>query len=266
MKNKIIKILSILIILAFIGIIISGMFLKSTLMVVGGVVILFNLAFVVSILIFMRLIKEVKSERKNSNVDKKKSEEQSIEDVNSSYGYNNQIIRGKRMMHAVADNWKISSFGDKIKGFLFLFIFIGCCVMFVVFGSMGKITWALISWGVGAALILGALIIKKILEAVSIKKSKKPKEDYIISSKYSVLDALVEDCVFSSESYVGTGCEIHSTDRIVNTNYKVVLNVNNTKKIAYSKKFYNPGTAVNVLVKGSSKFVSILQETPDDNY
>lgn len=124
------------------------------------------------------------------------------------------------------------------------------------------------SWGAGVGLLLCALIIKVIIEKISLCPSKKIKKGKMDISKYKTFDAddaEVINCMFSSESYVGTGNKHNSTSRIITTTYKVLLNVNGQRKTAYSKEFYNAGTRVKVLTKSSSKFASMVEVEEEIN-
>ncbi|MBD5390466.1 hypothetical protein HDR67_00420 [bacterium] len=133
---------------------------------------------------------------------------------------------------AVADNWRMSSTADKIKGILFLVFFLGCIIGFMVLMSSGHIMYGLICFGVGAGTIVLALIVVKLLE----RRSLHLKE----GRDYTKAKATVLSCTMSSQSTTGTRRKY-----ISNTTYKVQLRISSNRTgVAYSKESYEIGDRV----------------------
>ena len=175
-----------------------------------------------------------------------------IEEINEKKGYN-QLEYDVHQVKAVVDTWKQSSKGDIVKGIVFVSIFIGCIVGFVIFISLGKeyTVWGFVCFGAGALEIIGSLVVVKFLERRSLKYKK--------GRNYRKATALVLGCTLSSQSSTG---ERHK--HIRNTTYKVFLELNNERVTTYSKEYYEIGEKVDVNIdEKNPKIVLILNKHED---
>lgn len=257
------RIVSIIVIVSLIAVIIAGMFLGNNIMVIGGIVALFGGSFLLSVGLLIKMVFDVKKERRMSGEDKKAAEERAKAEVNSTYGYENQIARGKRMMSHVADAWSHSSLGDKIKGMLFLLTFLTCCALFVIFLKMGKFTWGLIAWGCGVGLIVGALVVVKLAEHFSFARKRKFIDRQMASGELSTekTTGTVTACLLSSESMSGS----ERTQRISRTTYKLLIDVDGEQKVTYAQRYYNEGDSVLVWAPPGVKWAVLAEDETESD-
>ncbi len=190
-----------------------------------------------------RIVKEVKRQGEMT-------EEERKEDVNQD---GSKLSYDAYQVKAVIDNWKQASTADKIKGMVFLFFFLGCCIGFVVLISLGHITLGLICFGVGAGLILTSLIVVKMLQRRSLKLKK--------GRSYTKEKAIVVSCSLSSQTTTGT----RHRKYIGNTTYKVNLKLSSGQKVvAYSKEFYDIGDRLSIAIdEKNPQIVHIIQKQED---
>ena len=187
----------------------------------------FGFFFVMSILVlpfyFRKFHKEYKRQEKMDKDDV-------IEEINHQEGYN-QLEYDVHQVKNVVDTWKQSNKGDIIKGLLFVSVFLGCIIGFVVCMSLDLYVWGFVCFGCGFGEILIAFIVVKIVETSSLRLRK--------GRTYTKSTAVVLGCTMSSQTT--TGSERHT--HISNTTYKVFLN---NKAIAFSKEYYVPGEKVDI--------------------
>ncbi len=151
MKRKLTGICCLLILFGGIALLIAGIVVGNTSLLFAGIGITFGGGFVCAVVAFILKCLRVHDRRKDPAVEE------------------DYVPEDERMMAAVADNWNLSSHGDKIKGILFVGCFIASCVLFVVFSAIGKMTWAFVSWGCGMGMMLVAFAVVKIKERFSSK-------------------------------------------------------------------------------------------------
>lgn len=235
----------------------GGMIAQAGAILIAGIAMLFGGSFLLSIIMLFAMAQRAKSEIKAESaenaadrLDASQAESESIETINETYGAENQVEQGVRMMKQVGRAWKASSVGDKIKGMLFLVTFLACCALFVVFTSIGHPIWGVIALGVGAGMILISLLVVKMKERISLSGAKHIKSDSRIKC------GTVTSCVLSSESSYSSGA--HSSTRIVSTVYKVNVDIDGEIKTGYTRDFYNEGDEVTVLNRPTSKSITII--------
>ncbi len=89
-----------------------------------------------------------------------KSEQQENEEENPEQ----QIEQSKNIFSNSKKAWQFSTNGEKIKSLLFVFTIMVCCIAFIVLCSYGYINIGLIVLGVGAAVIVIALVIMALID------------------------------------------------------------------------------------------------------
>lgn len=240
-----IKMLFIVWIVSGIALLFGGMFSRINALVIAGIVTLFGGGFVVAIIMLVFIF--IKAKRHNDSIDpdkRKDFEEGSKKAINATdHNANSMAVR------QIA-NWlqalKLASKGDIIKSILFVSVFVGCLVGFVVLAAMGYGAWCILPWGIGCGMIVIALIVTKILEHRSVSSKR-------VNKNMPSQKATVVGCYTSSESYVSTGSNRHTqTSRIVNTTYRVLVDIGGERKTAFSKKFYNEGEEIYVRPVGKN--------------
>lgn len=147
MKRKAVAICMLLVVFVGIALLVAGMIVGNNALLFTGIGMTFGGGFVCAVVALIFKFLRVHERRKDPSA----SDDE-------------YVPEDERMMAQVADKWDLSSIADKIKSFLFLGGFITCCVLFVVFASIGKTTWGLIAWGCGMGMMLVAFAIVKIKE------------------------------------------------------------------------------------------------------
>ncbi|MDE5715651.1 MAG: hypothetical protein K2I42_05910 [Anaeroplasmataceae bacterium] len=209
--------------------------------------ILFGFFFLLSILCIPLYFKRFKREYQQQE---NKSNDEVIEEINHQNGYN-QLEHEVQQVRMVTQTWKNSSSSDKIKGTLFLLFFLGCIFGFVVCMFLKQTILGFIFFGLGFAEIIIALIVVKLAERISLRPNKK--RNYIKATATVLATGL------SSQSTSG---EYHKS--IYNTTYKVFLRINNQKRVAYSKEYYEVGDKVIVQIDSKNpKRIHILSKKED---
>ncbi len=119
--------------------------------------------------------REEKREKISSS---QKEENEKIEEVNSSYGYQSNRKYAKYLAGHVSNNYKNSTFKEKILGWLFFGFLMTDFAFIMIFAFLGINIGTYICFGLFAGTILISLVIKKILEKRSIKVCEEKLENY----------------------------------------------------------------------------------------
>ncbi|MDE5896284.1 MAG: hypothetical protein K2H43_00555, partial [Clostridia bacterium] len=180
-------------------------------------------------------------------------EEEKIEEVNSSYGYDSRRKNSEYLMGHVADNYKNSTLKEKISGWLFFGFLMTDFALILVFAFLRLWVGIIVCFSLFVGTILLAFIIKKILEKTSmsgnIGRLKKRK----------ILSGTVKACLLSSETSAG-GAHRYSTTRILKVIYRVKVDVAGKEYTAYSDRFYETGEIVTIAAKGKRASVIDLEQ------
>ena len=210
MKRKALAVFFFLPIAVGIALLVAGIVVGNNVLLTTGIGVIFGGGFVSAVVALVFKCLRVRERRKNPPA----SEDE-------------YVPEDERMMEATAKVWSLSSGGDKIKGILFAGGFIACCVLFVVFASMGKITWALIAWGCGMGMILLAFLVVKIKEHFS-------------------TDKRVER--FTEGEGIVTACELaHQDDEKGRTMYKATVDYEGRQVECFCFRSYEAGQRVQLL-------------------
>lgn len=127
---------------------------------------------------------------------------------------------------------------DKVKGTIFLIVFVGCCAGFVIFMSLGM-------WFVGGTcFIVGVLswFVAALIAYIDNKKwkSKKSKERYVKQN------GLVVNCRLATEKDVKE--DILLDANLETKKYKIIVSYNNKNITVYSRKAFKPGDSITIMV------------------
>ncbi len=181
------------------------------------------------------------------------TESRKIEDINSSYGYDSQLKSAQFQTEHVANNYKNSSRGDKIKGWLFFGFLMTDFFLIMVFAFLGIYIGMYVCFGIFGGTILISLIVKIILEKTSMSQKFSP-------DKYVETVGTVRACMLSSTGSVGGGRH-SSTVRVTSVTYRIIIDVDGETFNAYSKTPYDEGAVVEVAVKrNGGKQAKIISE------
>ncbi len=172
-----------------------------------------------------------------------KSEEEKIEDINSSYGYGSQRKLAEYQIDHVANAYRHSGRGDRIKGWLFFGFLMGDFALIFLFGFLRIMTGVIVCLAIFAGTILLSLIVKIILEKTSMSLR-------VNTDKYEERQATVKACVLSSMGSTGGG-KSYSTVRVHSVTYRIVLDVDGREYQAYSRETYEEGEKLDVWVRKS---------------
>ena len=182
----------------------------------------------------------------------REKEHSDLEEINSTYGYENYELKNEYMIEHTAQNYKHAKPKEKILGWLFFGFLITDFVMIVVFFMLGIMIGAIICFCLFGGTIILSLIILKILQSVSINYNPNK------SANKKILDGEVKACLMSSSTETGG-----ITTRIHNVVYKVVVTSDNKDYTAYSKQFYEIGDKVTFAVIGKRR-ASIISSDIDE--
>ncbi len=259
MKPKIAAVVLISWIVLSLAVLIGGIVIGEYVMMITGIVLLFGGGFLVAVIMVIALFVQAKHEL-DAEQDMRKAEQESLRRINSTYRAENRNENAKRMFKQMILSWRASGGKEKVLGCLFLFTFIACCAMFVVFAWFGKPVYGIIAWGVGVGMIIIAFIVVKIKEHVSLSvKDIKPRKDgkpskaaHDPTAKF--MKAPVKHCVLSSQS----GPSTNRSSYVSNVTYKVTLEIDGNDVTCYSHEFFNEGDSVNVFSWKNGKRVLIL--------
>ncbi len=219
------------------------------------------------------LLKEIFSLFKKDNVnvndegdDKRENEIKELNEINTTYGTENQkavlkrVVSNHKRAKRIISEWPHSYWGRYVAIAFFSCIVLAL-VFFVVFlvtqySDFPTVTVALL--GVGVVIIFISFIIIMINERKSIWRVKK----YLNSNndkykrKFIEADAIVKLTIISS--YTQTGTKTHS--RVSNCVYRILIECNGKKLYAFSRNFYNEGDIVTIIYKEKSTIASIIAD------
>ncbi len=256
MKNKKVWIFAVLVFViclvgTFIGFF-SGNALVETICSVVAIASIIIFSIVTSILNF-KDVKKIVKDAKSSGELTSETNKQAIEDINNSFGYDNQINQAKYSMQQTKNAFENSTTGEKVAGILFLIVFFVVFIGIIVCSVFNLTTYCLIGVGIIFALVICALIVVKLKEKRSLSLDE---ADYLDTS----IGGEVVSCSVSSQTARGRN---YYTERITDTTYKVRVRVGEKIIIAYSKKFYDKGTQIRLYQHKKYKNTYIIREDED---
>lgn len=214
---------------------------------------------VVFVVISLVLISTGKLANKNNkdksqdNMVTRKAEYEKIEDINSSYGYNSTRKKDEYMVNHIGENYKNSTFKEKILGGLFLSFLMINFILIFVFSYLHIMVGTYVCFAIFGLTILLSGLIKFIFQKVSINVSPEKIEN---SPK---LNGIVDACVLSSSTSTG-GSERRHTQRIIRVTYKVMIFAGDRRYIAYSNEFFEKGERVTIAAIGKNR-AAIINHT-----
>lgn len=183
------------------------------------------------------------------------TEDEKIEKINSSYGYESQKQLAEYQIDHVANAYKNSGRGDRIKGWLFFGFLMTDFALILVFAFLGIMIGALVCFCLFGGTIILSLIVKVILEKTSMSRRFNP-------DKYERRIATVKASVLSSMGNSGGG-RSGSTVRVSSVTYRIILDVDGKEYNAYSGYCYPEGEAIDVWVrKNGGGVAKIVEPTP----
>ncbi len=204
---------------------------------------------------------------KKNGDDLKQNENEMLEEVNSSKGLDNYISIRTHQLTNLIHNWEISTFFEKVKLVCLSIISITGFVTIIVLLCFQYLVPCLIVFGVQCLIICGVILIGKIYEKQSLC--------HIFSDDYeSMQSGKVIACGLHSQNTMSKGSvsrleyeskyhiESKMTTRILESVYKIKVDLGDKKVIAFSKKFYNVGDMVNVCQnKKHKRIYRIVEES-----
>ncbi|MDE6947859.1 MAG: hypothetical protein K2P14_11800 [Anaeroplasmataceae bacterium] len=226
------------------GCILLTLFTKNSLFIY----ILFGFFFLLSIITIPFYLKRFSEEYKLQG---SKEAPKVIDEINDND--DSQLQFEVSQVKNLVDTWKHSTPHDFIKGTLFLLLFLGCIVGFVVCMLNENYTLGFIFFGAAFGTILLAFIIVKILETRAIR-FKKGKANSIQDTAVVIISTI------SSQSSSGNRRNV----KVHNTTYKVILEIRGRRVTTYSKEYYTAGEVVHVIVNTKKpNQVSIVDRKTD---
>lgn len=185
-------------------------------------------------------------------------EEEKIEDINSSVGYESQLKAAEYQMEHVAENYRNSSRADKIKGWLFGGFLITDFALIMLFIFLQIPTGIFICLGIFAGTILISIIVVTILQKRGMTLSRRKGVEYVGCK------GVVKACLLSSMSTRG-GASRHSTTRVTNVVYRVIIDVDGREYTTYGRQFYDVGEKLDVTVRKDGKGTAVIEhKTPEE--
>lgn len=197
---------------------------------------------------------ESEKTEETSGTDEEKArmeEQEAIENINNSYGYDSQFKQGQYIADNSAKIYRNSGNGDRIKGWIFFGFLMTDFALILVFSFLGIFLGAVICFALFGGTILLSLIIKVILEKTS--RSKRFNRD-----RYEKKTGTVKLCAMSSMSSVGGSR--NSSVRVTGITYRVVLDVEGREYNAYSDNVYAEGQTVFVWVRKKGGGLARIEE------
>lgn len=251
-KEKLLKFLPPLLVIAMFALFFGGALSGNAYLVFIFMGVVFGGGFIVAIACVIKMF--IMAKKYNDSIE---AEHRRDNDTASKEYINNTRHNSTPMAVRQIANWlqalKLAEKGDIVKGCLFVTTFIGCLVAFVVVAALGYGAWCILPWGIGCGMIIIALIVTKIIEHRSAGSKR-------VNKNMPAVKATVIGCYVNSESYVSSGTRRYNqTHHIINTTYRVLLDVDGKKVSAFSKKFYNEGEEVYVRPVGK-KYVHIEED------
>lgn len=186
--------------------------------------------------------KELTSDNSTENPAEKmtadEEERRKIEDINSSYGYENYVKNTQYQLEHRAKNYREATRNEKIIGFLLLgFLVINFGLIFV-FGYLDIIIGAIVCGSVFVGTILILILGTVVLHKISLSQNYNPE-------KYEEKLGTVCSCVISSTTSSGS----RASERITSVVYKVKVDADGKVYTAYSRTAYDNGAVVVAAVK-----------------
>ncbi len=174
-----------------------------------------------------------------------------LEEINSTYHYDNYKKYGEYMSRHSAANFKNSSTKEKILGLLFFAFLMVDFALILVFGFMQITAGAIACFCIFGGTIITVFIVKLILEKSSLDYNFKNSDKKLIPGE-------VKACFLSSSRGFEDG---YKTTRITKVVYKVIITADGEDYKAYSRKFYETGDSVQFAVIGKKRAAILEEET-----
>ena len=172
-------------------------------------------------------------------------ERQKIEEINSSYGYDSQMKLAQYQMEQSSKIYNSTGKGGKILGFLLLGFLLTDFAMIIVFGYLGIKIGMFVCFGLFGGTILLFAIITAVQHKISMSDRVNPK-------KYVQTTGTVIACTMSSMTSTGGGNR-GSSVRVNSVIYRVALIADGKEFTAYSRRAFDEGEKIEVMVKKNGK-------------
>lgn len=233
-------------------------------LLVPGIFITISVIVVIGLILMStgKLADYKKTDAKTENSHTKEEENENIKDINSSYGYESKAKQGNYMLRHLGENYRNSTRKEKVLGGMFLGFILLDFFLIMVFAYLNIPIGSYICFGIFALTILLAIIVKLVLQKLSMKVSQEKIDN---SPK---LNGIVDACVLSSTTSTG-GAHLYRTTRISNVVYKIAIIAEDNRYIAYSTEFFEKGERVNIAAIGGKRahILNKIKNTRDDeNY
>lgn len=217
---------------------------------IGEIVVSFGLPITMFLLVVIALVLMITGRLSDSGKtdDQPKTREQEysdIQDVNASRGYESHRKSDEFMAGHVANNYKRATPRQKVLGWLFFGFLMTDFFMIFVFLFLRNTTGVIVCFSIFCGTILVSLIVKVILEKMSMRVNPAKLEGK------EVFKGIVVACLLSSTTSVG-GSNRRYTTHITRVVYRVLIERDGDQYTAYTDNFYEEGEEVFFVVRRKS--------------
>lgn len=238
-------------VLAGLGLIIGGIASGVSAVLYAGIAVLFGGSFLVALITTIVVVaRSMRGSGSSANDNNAESDRDTVERINSTRGTRaREIETAEWQLKNAHKAYKNASNGDKVKGCIFVIMFIGCLIASMILFSLEYILPGGILFGCAFLIIIGAAIISSSAQRRSLSRRYNP-ADYI--EKIGVVDR----CGVASTTSVN--------GRVTKVVYSVSVKADGSCYDAYSTDSYEPGEKLIILVHKKGKTVKIKDTVISD--
>lgn len=221
------------------------------------------------ILIDFYLLKTIKQNTKEKlekhGSDLKTVENELVEEVNNSQGLDNYINIRTHQFANISHAWKVASIWERLQILFLILLVLSGITAIIVLICLKYIVAGIIVFGVQVLLICGVLLLAKFREKQSlipfeIDEFELLKTGKVIACCLYAQKTISKGSMSSLEYEHKHHLESKMTTRILSTVYKIKIDLDGKKVIAYSNKFFNEGEKVSVCQNRKHKTIYRIVE------
>ena len=238
-----------------VGLFLAGLCLQTVWLIVVGAAVFFLAAVWMSVVAWKIRLRQARELAVRLEEDGDMAECCSKLSVNTTSGYENRRNLEVRKMAHFINVWKNASCGERVRGVLGIALILAGMAAFVVLLSLEYEEWAFAVFGLEFAGLFLTIVIAGALRKRRLSGRNAEGDDEV---PFTEAVGTVVSCVISEESTLLLNSSAATQrGRILRTTYRVSLDVEGEKKVAYSREFYRKGERLRVYYRPGSSIAMI---------
>lgn len=264
MKKNTLKILIAIVVLCeSIVFLTAGVVLDTLwLIILGGVFL--GLYVVLGEFYLFKIIRQTHREKLEQNEgDFKQTENDMVDAVNSTYGMENYVNIRAHQLANISHSRAVATLPERIWLVILMTLVLSGFISVICLACLGYMFACATVFGAQVLLVCGTILIAKRLEKLSpatddIDESAPPQKGKVVACSLHSQSTLSLGSASRIEAESGYQIESRMTTRILDTVYKMKIDLNGKSVIAFSREFYNAGDEVTVRQKKKKRFYVVV--------